>query len=62
MVRPVPDRAEPIASPSQLFLAILVEPMPKDPGIAELQPSVIPYMYLKANGRKIALSLSISMP
>ena len=28
MVRPVPASAEPIASPSQLFLATLVEPMP----------------------------------
>ncbi len=28
MVRPVPASAEPMASPSQLFLAMLVEPMP----------------------------------
>ncbi len=29
MVRPVPERADPIASPSQLFLAISVEPIPE---------------------------------
>jgi len=63
MVSPVPARADPIASPSQLFLAMFVDPMPEMiQGRRNLMPWSRPMRTSRSTAGKIALSLSASMP
>ena len=63
IVNIIPDRAAPIASPSQLFLAILVEPNPGiTTGNLTLIPLFAPIFCSKFTFGKIALSGSASIP
>ena len=63
MVRPVPASAEPMAKPSQLFLAMLVEPMPEiSQGSLNFRPWSLPSRTSRETAGKMALSLSAAMP
>jgi len=63
MVKPVPARADPIARPSQLFLAMFVEPIPgMIQGNRNFKPLSCPNATSRSTAGKIALSLSASIP
>ena len=63
MVRMAPEMAAPPASPSQLFLATLVEPMPAmTNGSLSLRSLLRPILVSTETFSKVALSLSAGTP